>query len=198
MPSDSLPLTPDDSYVNKAVFLDRDGTINVEKEYLINPEEFEFIPGAVAALRKLHQAGYLLVIVTNQAGVARGYFSCEQVEALHSHMLTLLGDDIPIAGIYYCPHHPTCGHGEYLLECDCRKGKPGMLLRAADELNIDISSSYMVGDKLADLQAGIAAGCKPCLVRTGYGQEVEKQMDRGMAVVVDDLHAAADLIVASS
>ncbi len=197
MPPDSLPLTPHKKPLKKAVFLDRDGTINVEKDYLVEPEDFEFISGVPAALKKLQAAGYLLVVVTNQAGIARGYFTPQQVENLHRYMVKLLGDEIDIAGIYYCPHHPTCGQGEYLLDCDCRKGKPGMLLEAAEELSINLSASYMVGDKMADVHAGAAAGCKTFLVRTGYGKQFEGEAVKYCAKVVDDLGAAVDLILSA-
>ena len=180
----------------RAVFLDRDGTINVEKSYLINVDEFEFIHGVPEALKKLQDAGFLLVVVTNQAGIARGYFSSEQVEKLNSYMAGLLEQyGVTLAGIYFCPHHPTCGQGEYLVDCDCRKGKPGMLLQAANELSIDLTTSFMVGDKLADIQAGQAAGCKTFLVKTGYGKDFEKASATYGAKIVDDLVAAVDILI---
>jgi D-glycero-D-manno-heptose 1,7-bisphosphate phosphatase len=181
-----------------AVFLDRDGTINVEKNYLIDPTEFDFIPGVPEALKKLQDAGYLLVVVTNQSGVARGYFSEAQVSKLHEYMLDLLSEaGVALAGIYICPHHPTAGVGDYRLDCNCRKGKPGMLHRAARDLNIDLQKSFMVGDKTADIQAGQAAGCKTILVCTGHGQDFVREAVQYSAPVVADLPAAVEKICLS-
>lgn len=165
---------------------------------MIDPAEFEFLPGVPEALLRLRQAGYLLVVVSNQSGIGRGYFSVADVERLHQHMCHLLqADSIELAGIYFCPHHPSAAKGEYLLDCDCRKGRPGMLLQAAEELEIDLSSSYMVGDKESDLQAGNAAGCQSILVRTGYGEKSVRVAEYYGAAVVADLAAAADLILAT-
>ncbi len=184
--------------LHKAVFLDRDGTINVEKDYLIHVDDFEFIPGVPGALKKLQQAGFLLVVVTNQSGIARGYFNPHQVEKLHLHMTNLLEQyNVSLAGIYVCPHHPTCGQGEYRCDCECRKGKPGMLLEAAKELNIDLVNSFMVGDKLADIQAGHAAGCCSYLVKTGHGRDFEEAVATYRAEIVNDLPAVAEMIVAA-
>lgn len=188
---------------NRAVFLDRDGTVNVEKDYLIDPREFAFIPGVPAAIAQLKQAGYLVVIATNQSGIARGYFTHSQVEHLHQYLQTELKKyQTAVDAFYLCPHHPTAGSGEFTCTCACRKGEPGMLLQAAAELNIDLSRSYMVGDKSADLQAGISAGCHPVLVRTGYGEQTLKQaqttawLEGGVIDVCADLAAAAHLILA--
>ncbi|MCD4812013.1 HAD family hydrolase, partial [bacterium] len=123
----------------RAVFFDRDGTLIVEKNYLHRIEDFEFIPGVPQALKRLQDAGFLLVVVTNQSGVAREYFTVETVHRLHEHMcLELKHYCVNINGIYFCPHHPDA-------ECDCRKGKPGMILQAADDLDIDLSRSFMTG-----------------------------------------------------
>lgn len=182
--------------LKKAVFLDRDGTINVEKDYLIDPAAFEFIPGVPQSLKQLQDAGFLLVVVTNQSGVARGYFSLPDVDLLHKHMCERLADyGVNIDGIYSCPHHPVSGKGEYLQDCDCRKGKPGMLLQAARELGIDLTNSWMVGDKDADILAGTAAGCRSLLVKTGYGNKW-KEVAAGIgAGIVDDLPAAVAQII---
>ena len=185
-----------DRKLSPAVFLDRDGTINVEKEYLIHPGDFEFLPGVPEALKKLQQAGFLLIVVTNQSGIARGYFSLEQVNKLHQYVtLQLEQFGVSLAGIYICPHHPTCGQGEYLRDCECRKGKPGMLLEAAEDLNIDLCKSFMIGDKLADIEAGYAAGCGTYLVQTGYGRDFEAAAITYGAEVVSDLPVVADIIV---
>ena len=191
-----VPLVPHRKMLNRAIFLDRDGTINVEKEYLINPSDFELLPDVSNALQKLQNAGFLLVIVSNQSGVARGYFTESQVDELHQSMEKRLEPfGVTFDGIYFCPHHPTSGQGEYLCDCECRKGKPGMLLKAAKELQIDLSQSFMIGDKLADIQAGHAAGCKTFLVKTGYGKDFEMASMAYGSRVVDDLLAAADTIV---
>lgn len=185
--------------LKKAIFLDRDGTINVEKDYLVRPEEFEFIPGAPAAISRLKRAGFLVIVVTNQSGVARGYFDIDAVHRLHEHLqqqLSAVGTGID--GFYLCPHHPEHGVGEFKIECDCRKGNPGMLLRAAMDYGIDLAHSYMIGDKLADVEAGIRAGCQPILVLTGYGQSESGELANAEVPVVADLPAAVDYILAAT
>ncbi len=160
--------------VKHAVFLDRDGTINIEKDYLHLIDDFEFIPGVPQALKSLQDANYLLVVVTNQSGVARGYFPLETVHRIHEYMcLQLKRYHVNIDGIYLCPHHPTRGYPPYDIECDCRKGKPGMLLQAVADLGIDLSRSYMIGDKTTDIEAGVSAGCQSLLVGTGCGCGVQ-------------------------
>ncbi|MDD2853260.1 MAG: D-glycero-beta-D-manno-heptose 1,7-bisphosphate 7-phosphatase [Desulfuromonadaceae bacterium] len=157
--------------MNSAVFLDRDGTINVEKDYLYLVSDFEFIPGAPEAIRLLNDADLLVVVVTNQSGVARGYYTEEDVEQLHRHITS----ELAIYGAHidawlYCPHHPS-GRGSYSLPCNCRKPLPGMLHEAARRYDIDLEHSTMIGDKRADIEAGQSAGCNTILVRTGYGEE---------------------------
>lgn len=175
----------------RAIFLDRDGTINVEKEYLHRSEEFEFIPGAPEAVGILKDAGYLVVVVTNQSGVARGYYAEADVERLHCHMDELLAAyGTSIDGYYFCPHHPEKGLDGYLTDCNCRKPLPGMLLQAASELDIDLSASWMIGDKLADMEAGRGAGCATALVLTGYGAEQVPLLPEGVPVYADLLAAA--------
>ena len=179
----------------RAVFLDRDGTINVEKEYLHLPEDFEFIPGVPEAIRLLRTAGFRVIVVTNQSGVARGYYDEEAVAALHRHLdADLARYDTSVDAYYFCPHHPVEGIGAYRTECDCRKPLPGMLLRAACDFGLDLGGSYIVGDKLADVEAGLAAGCRPVLVRTGYGERDAGKVPEGVTVC-DDLLSAAEAIV---
>jgi len=176
------------SALKRAVFVDRDGTINVEKDYLYRVDDFEFIPGAPQALRLLNEAGFLVVVVTNQSGVARGYYTEEDVDILHRHIAAELAKTgAQVDAWYYCPHHPS-GRGSYSLPCSCRKPLPGMLLEAAVDHNIDLAESVMIGDKLADVEAGIAAGCRTILVRTGYGDADEALVPPG-TVVCDDLLA---------
>lgn len=182
---------------NRAVFLDRDGTINEEKGYLFRTEEFAFIPGAPEAIRLLKEAGFLIIVVTNQSGVGRGYYDEAAVDAIHRHLdgeLAALGTGVD--GYYFCPHHPEHGIGRYRVECECRKPLPGMLLQAAADHGIDLSRSYMIGDKLVDVTTGIKAGCRPLLIRTGYGAAESGELPRGVPVY-DDILAAARAIIAS-
>jgi D-glycero-D-manno-heptose 1,7-bisphosphate phosphatase len=182
----------------RAVFLDRDGTINVEKEYLSRPEDFEFLPGVPEALKRLKDAGFFLIVVTNQSGVARGYFTLAEVEALHrciQKRLRAFGTEID--GFFVCPHHPDLGVGEYRKRCACRKGEPGLLLQAAVDFGIDLSRSYMIGDKPADMEAGTRAGCRPILVLTGYGIETARKLKSAGIPAFDSLDKAADFILFS-
>lgn len=177
--------------LRRAVFLDRDGTINVEKGYLFRAEEFEFIPGVPQALKRLQDAGFLLVVVTNQSGVARGYYTLEDVDILHRHMCSRLQKyGVTLAGIYVCPHHPTAGNPPYRRDCECRKGRPGLLLQAAEELDIDLADSFMVGDKNSDIEAGENAGCHACLVASGHSLAGAEE-----ANVFADLPAVTDMIL---
>lgn len=186
--------------MSRAVFLDRDGTINEEKNYLYRIEDFQFIAGVPQAIRRLNDAGYLVVVVTNQSGVARGYFDREDVDRLHEHIqreLSLFGATVD--AFYLCPHHPQKGVGEFRVDCDCRKGKPGMLLQAAVDLDIDLKQSFMVGDKLADIEAGRAAGCSSLLVLTGYGtNNRDNAVAAGAMAVALDLPEAVDFILEQS
>jgi D-glycero-D-manno-heptose 1,7-bisphosphate phosphatase len=184
-----------DSVGRPAVFLDRDGTINEEKNYLHRIEDFQFISGAPEAIKALNQAGYLVLVITNQSGVARGYFSLEDVEALHQHLAQCLAAvDAHVDGFYVCPHHPTAGEGELRRVCSCRKGEPGLLLQAAREHGIDLSKSFMIGDKEADIEAGENAGCTSLLVLTGYGKQTAQSLASQRAKVFTDLKQAADYI----
>lgn len=166
--------------MNKAIFLDRDGTLNVDHGYVHQIDDFQFIEGSIEALQELKNMGYLLVLVTNQSGIARGYFSEDQFLSLTEWMDWSLADrGVDLDGIYYCPHHPE-GKGEFKQDCDCRKPKAGMLLQAIKELNIDPERSFMVGDKIEDLQAGFAAKVRSkVLVKTGktITQEGEELAD---------------------
>lgn len=170
-----------------AAFLDRDGVINEEVHYLHEPEKTVLIPGVAEALNKIHEHGYLAVIVTNQSGIARGMYGEPEMHSVHAKIKELLATDgADFDAVYFCPHPPTA-------ECSCRKPKPGMLLQAAKDLGIDPARSFMVGDRAGDMEAGQQAGCKATyLVRTGYGQQtLEKGTPQG-AVVVDDLLAAVN------
>lgn len=153
----------------KAVFIDRDGTINRYVGFLREPAELELLPGVVEAIRKINQTGYLAIVVTNQPVIARGEVTMDQLQQIHDKMETLLGSGgAYLDAIYYCPHHPDKGFEgeipEMKIQCDCRKPRPGMLLKAADEFNIDLSASWMVGDSCSDMKAGKAAGCKTAMI----------------------------------
>lgn len=152
-----------------AIFLDRDGTLNVDHGYVHEIDNFQFIDGVIEAMRELKNMGFALVLVTNQSGIARGMFTEDQFMQLTEWMDWSLADrDVDLDGIYYCPHHPEGSVAEYRQECDCRKPQPGMLLSAQKELHIDMAASYIVGDKPDDMQAGAAAGVgTKVLVRTG-------------------------------
>jgi D-glycero-D-manno-heptose 1,7-bisphosphate phosphatase len=152
-----------------AIFLDRDGTLNIDHGYVHKIDDFQFIDGTIEALQQLKQMGFALVVVTNQSGIARGMFTEDQFMQLTEWMDWSLADrDIDLDGIYFCPHHPEGSVGEFSLQCDCRKPQPGMLLSAQQELHIDMAASYIVGDKLEDMLAGQAAGVgKKVLVRSG-------------------------------
>ncbi len=149
----------------KAVFLDRDGTINVYKGFIRNHRDMELIPGIADEIRKINESGYLAIVVTNQPVIARGECSLEELAHIHEKMETLLGQEgAYIDDLFYCPHHPDKGFEgeriEYKIDCECRKPKPGMLLQAAEKYNIDLAESYMVGDDDRDMEAGRRAGCK--------------------------------------
>lgn len=183
--------------MKRAVFIDRDGTINVEKEYLYLSAELEFIPGAATAIRLLNEAGFLVVVVTNQSGVARGYYTEEDVHNLHRYIASQLElSGARVDAWFYCPHHPS-GRGSYALPCRCRKPQPGMLQEAARRFDIDLESSFMIGDKLVDVAAGRAAGCRSILVRTGYGADEESSLSESVDVF-DDLLAASKHIAGLS
>ncbi|MDD3023984.1 MAG: D-glycero-beta-D-manno-heptose 1,7-bisphosphate 7-phosphatase [Syntrophomonadaceae bacterium] len=153
--------------MNKAVFLDRDGTINVEKNYLYKPEDWEWIQGSLAAIKGFNRLGYLVIVVTNQAGVARGLYNCDDVDRLHNYVSRLLeAAGAQINGYYYCPHHPCYGE---VKNCDCRKPKSGLLFKAQAEHIINLKKSFVIGDKASDVYAGYGAGVNTILVTTGHG-----------------------------
>jgi len=158
--------------INKAIFLDRDGVINKEISHLSDPKDFEFIKGSIEALKLLKQKGFLLIIITNQAGIARGLFTEETLKAIHYKMIKILKQqNINLDDIFYCPHHP-----EFTGSCECRKPNPGMILKAQSKYHIDLTNSYMVGDTLNDIQTGKSVNCKTALVLTGYGKEEQKKI----------------------
>lgn len=174
----------------RAVFLDRDGVVirQWEGKYLDDPGNVELLPGAAEAIRRLREAGFLVVVVTNQAGIGHGHLTEETLGEIHARLQELLSrEGTKLDGIYHCPHTPED-------DCPCRKPAPGMLYRAAEELGIDLSRSYMVGDMTTDIEAGKRAGCFAILVRTGFGGS-DGRSDSEPDAVCDDLPSAADFIL---
>ncbi|TAN58341.1 MAG: HAD family hydrolase [Rhodospirillales bacterium] len=165
------------------VLIDRDGTLNVERDYLSDPAGLELIPGAAEGLRLLRQLGFGLAVITNQSGIARGYFTPKDLDSIHARLAELLKyEEITLDGVYICPHGPDD-------DCDCRKPLPGLALQAAAELGFDPSQAFVIGDKAVDVDLGRAVGAKTILVRTGYGKGYEGKCQPDH--VADDLLAAA-------
>src|SRR3954470_17934347 len=160
--------------MRRAVFLDRDGTIVEEAGYLDRLERLVFFPFSVDAVRLLNRGGFAVVVITNQAGIARGIVRESFVEDAHRHITeTLAAGGAHVDGFYSCPHPPDCVVEKYRTECDCRKPAPGLLRRAAHDMQIDLPASFVVGDRWHDVAAGQAVGAKGVLVRTGLGREDE-------------------------
>ena len=173
------------------IFLDRDGTINREVDYLRTPDELHLIDGSARAIAELNSSGWRVIVMTNQSGIARGMLTEEDLSAIHKK----LSDDLEKEGasldaIYYCPHHPDYGGPKYQKDCDCRKPRTGMITRAVKEFGIDPKASFVVGDRMIDIQTAINAGARSVLVLTGYGRE-ELELCRRNGVPVD--HVADDL-----
>lgn len=173
-----------------AVFFDRDGTLNEEVEFLSRPEQLVLIPGAATAVREVNDRGMAACIISNQSGVARGILSESDLIPIHEALeRELAREGARIDRIYYCPHHPTAGIPPYNTECDCRKPLPGMLRRAEREMGIDLPRSFVVGDRLIDVQAGQAAGARGILVLTGWGTLARDEI--GTQRVTPDFIAAS-------
>lgn len=164
-----------------AAFLDRDGVIIEDPGHLHDVGQVALIPGAAAAIRRVNDSGYASVVITNQSVVARGLCDEAQLRAIHDEMIRRLDlEGARLDAIYYCPHHPEIGEAPYRQDCDCRKPKPGLLLRAAVELDLDLAASAMIGDGLRDLEAGRRAGCgHTALVLTGWGQGEQARITQG-------------------
>lgn len=153
-----------------AIFMDRDGTLSHEVGYVNHLSRFRLFPFAAAAVKAINRAGYLAVIATNQAGVARGYFPEALIHEVHDALRSeMAGGGARLDGIYVCVHHPSLGEPPYRQDCDCRKPKPGLLLRASAELDVDLKRSYVIGDREGDLQLAWNVGARGVLVKTGYG-----------------------------
>ncbi len=186
--------------LRRAVFLDRDGTLIEDVGYLDTVENVRILPGAVDALRRLCREGYMLVVVTNQSAVARGLLSEEELSGIHGFIVREFGEKgAPLSAIYYCPHHPQAPKAEYRKDCECRKPAPGLLLRSASEMGIDLSRSWMIGDSGRDVEAGLRAGCRAAIL-IGPSGDAPPSKRRGsepqtLEHRVADLLAAAKLIL---
>jgi D-glycero-D-manno-heptose 1,7-bisphosphate phosphatase len=176
-----------------AVFLDRDGTINEEVDFVRTPDQLALIPGAAVAIRRLNRAGLLTCVISNQSGVGRGFYTEEDLTLIHARLTEdLKKEEAMLDRIYYCPHHPTEGVPPYNITCACRKPSPGMLLAAQRELDVDLQRSTVVGDRSVDILAGRAVGARTVLVLTGYGQKAAEECaargihpDHTVASIVD-------------
>ena len=158
--------------MNRAVFLDRDGTVNEEVGYVRDLDQLRLITGAGAAIKRLNDAGLKVVLVTNQSGVARGYFPESLVHEAHERLEQMLGKEgARIDAVYYCPHHPTAGNAQYTMTCACRKPGTGLIDQAAEDLGLDVKRSYVVGDKWSDVELGQRAGARSILVRSGFAPD---------------------------
>lgn len=179
----------------KAVFLDKDGTLIPDIPFNVSVDLISLSAHAVKGLRVLQQMGYIFIVVTNQPGIARGYFSDLDVMEVGQKLKSLLqAEDIKLSGYYYCPHAPVWYKSWLGLGCSCRKPKPGLLKRAAKELDIDLSSSWMVGDILNDIEAGNAAGCRTILINNGNETEWEMTTERTPDMIAANINAAAAYI----
>ena len=181
--------------MNKAIFLDRDGTINVEKHYLYRKEDFEFLPGVVEALRDFQRTGYLLIIITNQSGIGRGYYTEEDFQRLNDWMITTLREQgVTIADVYYCPHLPDAKIEKYRKDCTCRKPKLGMYQQAILDYNIQIRLSYAIGDKIRDCAICESTPCKGFLIGENENIEIIEDVKAGK---IDRVRYARDLAEAA-
>ncbi len=173
---------------DRAVFLDKDGTMIEDIPYNVDPALMALAPGAAEGLTRLHRLGYRLVVVSNQSGVARGYFAESAIAAVEDRLRSMLAElGVPLTAFVYCPHHPEGSVAEYAIACDCRKPAPGMLLRSAREHGLDTARSWLVGDILDDIEAGRLAGCRTILIDNG--NETEWVLSPGR----EPHHRAADL-----
>lgn len=157
------------------LFLDRDGTINTEVDFLTSPDELHLYPSASRVIREANALGVRVIVMTNQSGIARGYLTEADLKRIHGRLIGLVeAEGATIDAIYFCPHHPTTGNAPYVRNCDCRKPKPGMIMQGIRAFGLDPARSFVIGDRCVDMEAGRAAGCTTGLVLTGYG-ETEQQ-----------------------
>ena len=185
--------------MNKAIFLDRDGTINVEKHYLYKIEDFEFLPGVIEALKKFQDAGYLLIIITNQSGIGRGYYTEKDFQELNSWMINSLKEQrVYITDVYFCPHLPDALVEQYRKECNCRKPKLGMYEKAVIDHHISLAKSYAIGDKIRDCAICERTECKGFLISDHEKPEIVESVKRGdfqRVAYAKDLEACAEFII---
>lgn len=184
----------------RAVFIDRDGTLSEEVGYINHPERFRLFPYSATAIKELNANGWLAIVTTNQAGVARGYFTEAMIHTVHERLTTELDTaGARLDGIYYCAHHPSVGDAPYRVDCDCRKPKPGLIVRAATDLNIDLARSWMIGDRYSDIEVARNAGVKSAFVLSGYGRGEWEHQRSGWTehpdLVADDLLDAVRTII---
>jgi len=181
-----------------AIFFDRDGTINLDRGFTVRVEDLAFADHAVAALKLALERGFFPIVVTNQSGVARGYYSLDDVRRFHAHMIRALdrqGVRIDENQFYVCPHHPEEGKGEYLLDCSCRKPKPGLLLEAKRAHDLELSKSYMVGDRMTDVETAWNAGCRGAVLLSPNKSNVSLGTGPAPSFVAKDLLEAVQYIV---
>lgn len=187
------------SAARTAVFLDRDGTLNNEVDFVRTPEELHLIPGAAHAVRRLNEVGLVTCLMSNQSGIARGFLTEEMLERIHAKLTAELAEEgARLDALYYCPHYPEGTVAPYNIGCSCRKPSPGMILQGAAEFGLDLTASFVVGDSAVDVLAGRAAGATTLLVLTGYGRRaLQDERLAGVRIdhVVDDLSAAATCIL---
>lgn len=179
-----------------ALFLDRDGVLIKDNGYICSPKQVLLLPGVAEALARVNRSGVPVIVITNQSGIARGWLSESDLQAIHARLDQLLANaGAHVDRYYYCPHHPEFGQGEYRQRCGCRKPAPGLLLQAARDFSLDLGHSFLVGDRLSDLQAGAAAGCHTILVRTGLGHRWPEPVPSGslrLALIAENLSQAVD------
>jgi D-glycero-D-manno-heptose 1,7-bisphosphate phosphatase len=182
--------------MNKAIFLDKDGTLIPDIPYNVDPDLITLEANVIYGLRAFHRSGYLLIVISNQSGVARGLFTEDKLVLVENKLRNLLcAYRLPLAGFYYCPHHPQGTEDGYNINCDCRKPLPGMLLKAAKEHDVDIASSWMIGDILNDVEAGNRAGCKTVLINNGNETEWLSGPYRTPTATCSTINEVAEIIL---
>lgn len=181
------------NFNKRAAFLDRDGVINIEKNYVHKAKDFQIIPGVITALQLLKAKNFLIIVITNQSGIARGLYSLEDVLLLHDYMTSIFAENgIGLDDIYFCPHHIEGMVREFSVDCNCRKPRPGMIIQARNKHEIDLSSSLLVGDKLTDIAAGFSAGIG-CNILVKSGHPIIDFNNLQVNYIADDLLSAIQL-----
>lgn len=180
------------------IFLDRDGTINTEVDYLSTPDQLELIPRSAEAIREANSLGFKVFVITNQSGIARGLVTEEQLSSIHKELDSrLTAHNARIDAFYYCPHHPDYGTAKYKKDCDCRKPNTGMIRQAVKDFNIDLQQSFIIGDRIIDVQTGNNAGIPSILVLTGYGKKERSMFPESIAdvdYIAEDLYDAMQYV----